>query len=165
MFKKIINLITRKKKLVIVVVVSVVLISLLILSSTIKPSVVTKPPVVGVNTLEIIGAEPTGEVKSLNTTFPVSVKFNEDLGTDVSGIHVTIVPNIPFDKYVLSTQPTVLWLEPLPDNKSQEYGWLEGVKYTVLVEKGSKSSSGAIVEKDFSFSFSNSAEGVSMFVK
>ena len=119
----------------------------------------------GVNALEVVSADPIGEVKSLNTLFPVSIRFNASIGTDVSGILVSIVPNVPFDKYVLSTYPNVLWVEPKPVDKAEEYGWVDGVKYTILIGKGSKSFSGAILEEDYSFSFSNSTEGVSMFAE
>ncbi|MFA5881044.1 MAG: hypothetical protein WC834_02520 [Eubacteriales bacterium] len=167
MSSKFINLIVGSKRWA-------VLLALLILAGLLssflflrpgEPPVLTKPPVVGVNTLKVISANPMGNTSSLNTLFPVSVKFSESLGSDLSGIYVDISPAVPFDKYVVSSLPDALWLAPRPVSTAETRGWVDGVTYTVLIEKGSKISSGAVLKEDYSFSFSNSTEGVSMFAE
>lgn len=122
----------------------------------------TKPPVVSVNRLEVLSASPQGEVQTLSRLFPVSVKFNEDLGGSTSGILVAIVPNVPFETYVISSQPSTLWIKPSVKSTNAT-GWVDKTEYTVSIKKGSETSDGAILKEDFSFSFVNRTEGISMF--
>jgi|GEM_PF-4012783 hypothetical protein len=168
MFSKVAALIAKKKKLtfaVIGILVLGVLVSFMLLSGFSKPPATTKPPVVGLNTFRVVSAQPIGTVASLNTLLPISVKFSDALGTNVSGMRITISPSIPFETYVLTTQPEVLWVVPAPSSTGQEYGWIDGVEYTVVIAKGSQNSSGALLDEEYTFSFTNATENITMYAQ
>jgi len=133
----------------------VLIVSYILTADYFKPPV--KPPVVGVSVLSVFSATPQGEVRTINLAFPMMVKFSQALGSDTSGMLVSIEPEIPIEKFVVTSEPNVLWIGPAGRDV-----WADGVKYTITIKKGSKNESGAVLNEDYSFSFSATTQGVSM---
>lgn len=157
MFKKLFSPAASKKKIFLIG-LSVGLICVLFYLAFFSPKTapnVSKPPVIEINRLEVLGAGPTGNVEDFNTLFPVSVKFSDVLDPNGTGILVDITPSIPIEKYVLTTYPETLWVQPSTDHKAETYGWVDGTTYTITIKKGSKSPGGAVLQEDYSFSFTN----------
>lgn len=125
------------------------------------PEPTTKPPVVSANFVTVVSSDPAGDIKTLNRLFSASVKFSENIGTDLSGLIVSISPSIGFNKYVVSAEPETLWIEPV--SSGVDPGWQDDVLYTVIIRKGSTISNGAVLKEDYSFTFSNSTVGITMY--
>lgn len=154
----------RRNKKFIIYAAGVVVVSLLVYIVFFMPGIqqlTTKPPVVSVNSITVVGSRPAGNIKTLNRLFSASVKFSESIGTDLSGINVFVSPSIGVKKYSVSAEPETLWIEPV--NTGVDPGWKDDVSYTITIKKGSTISSGAVLKEDFSFSFSNSTAGITMY--
>lgn len=116
-----------------------------------------KPPVIkkSVESLLVLEAAPVGVIESLDNLYPVYIEFNQDVSKSLDYLFIDIKPYIKYRKFVLSSNPNRLWIEP--DNKDPTsgdiIGWENNLVYKVTVLKGSRTIQGHLISEDYSFSF------------
>ncbi len=123
---------------------------------------VTPPVVSKTEDLSIVSVSPVGNFESLDVLQPIAVEFNRDISSDGSGVVITASPTIRLKKYVLSSNPKVLWIQPAVVQSKEIQGWLDDVEYTITVGRGSRSADGASLKDSYIFKFRNSPENVYM---
>lgn len=162
----IISLLLRYKKYILglLVIVAVVIYLIFFTTETTIDKPTTPPVVSKTEGLSVVNTTPVGNIESLDVLYPIAVEFNTDLDGNADGIVVTTVPSIRLKKYVLSSNPKTLWIEPAVTQSKDVQGWLDGVEYTITVARGSKSLSGLVLENNYSFKFRNSSENTYMMV-
>lgn len=159
---KILESMRNHKRAVLLASVGLAVCVFVLLSNYIKPRQPVNPPVVGVNKMEVLGVGPEGDVETIDPTFSVLVKFNENLDGKTDGMLITISPDISFEMFVTSSQPNVLRIVPLVKETDAVIGWVDGTTYTITVKKDSKTSSGAVLNEDYSFSFTRRTENINL---
>jgi len=111
------------------------------------------PPVVAVNPLNVVESEPSGAIQYLNSRFPVKIKFDQKIDPEARTIFISIEPVIAFEKYTLTSDPTIVWLEPSPTLSN---GWEFDTNYTITVTSGSRTQEGNVMKGNYTLSFINS---------
>ncbi len=111
------------------------------------------PPVVAVNPLNVAESAPSGKIQYLNSRFPVKIKFDQKIDPQANTILISIEPAIAFEKYTLTSDPTIVWLEPSPTKSN---GWEFDTNYTITVASGSRTQEGNVLKGNYTFSFINS---------